>query len=302
MFLAFGDNLWAVYCSNFGETRRRYQTETFSTLLALCAWNSPVTGEFPSQSPVMRSFGVFFGLRLNKHLSKQSRRRWFETPSRSLWRHCVPEMTVVCISRNHDDVIKWKHFPHYWPFVRGIHRSPVNSQHKGQWRGALMLSLICVGLKGWVNNREAGDLRRHTAHCDVIVMCSMFCMSFQGDTELFQRQWLWQVRMVMVSWRTYSLKTAEQVGRPPWWRHQMEAFSALPFTGHRWIPHTKASDAELWCFSLICIWLNGWVNNHEAGDLRRYRAHYDVILIYTLQIILPVCINSLESTRCGNHI
>ena len=44
----------------------------------------------------------------------------------------------------HDDVIKWKHFPRYWPFVRGIHRSPVNSPHKGQWRGALMFSLICV--------------------------------------------------------------------------------------------------------------------------------------------------------------
>ena len=44
----------------------------------------------------------------------------------------------------HDDVIKWKHFPRYWPFLRWIHRSPVNSQHKGQWRGALMFSLICA--------------------------------------------------------------------------------------------------------------------------------------------------------------
>ena len=70
----------------------------------------------------------------------------------------------------HDDVIKWKHFPRYWPFVRGIHRSPVNSPHKGQWRGALMLPLICAGINGWVNNREAGDLRRHRTHYDVIVM------------------------------------------------------------------------------------------------------------------------------------
>ena len=44
----------------------------------------------------------------------------------------------------HDDVIKWEHFPRYWPFVRGIHRWPVNSPHKGQWRGALMFSLICA--------------------------------------------------------------------------------------------------------------------------------------------------------------
>ena len=70
----------------------------------------------------------------------------------------------------------WRHqmetFPRYWPFVRGIHRSPVNSPHKGQWHGALKFSLICVWIKGWVNNREAGDLRRYCAHYDVIVMCT----------------------------------------------------------------------------------------------------------------------------------
>ena len=57
----------------------------------------------------------------------------------------------------HDDVIKWKHFPRYWPFVRGIHGSPVNSPHKGQWRGALMFTLIWARIYGWVNNCEAGD-------------------------------------------------------------------------------------------------------------------------------------------------
>ena len=70
----------------------------------------------------------------------------------------------------HDDVIKWKHFPRYWPFVRGIHRSTVNSPHKGQWRGALMFSLIGAWINDWVNNREAGDMRRNRAHYDVIVM------------------------------------------------------------------------------------------------------------------------------------
>ena len=70
----------------------------------------------------------------------------------------------------HDDVIKWKHFPRYWPFVRRIHRSPVNSSHKGQWRGALMFSLICVWINDWVNNGEAGDLRRYSIHYDVTVM------------------------------------------------------------------------------------------------------------------------------------
>ena len=70
----------------------------------------------------------------------------------------------------HDDVMKWKHFPRYWPFARGIHRSTVNSPHKGQWRVALMFSLIYAWIRGWVNNREAGDLRRHQVHYGVIVM------------------------------------------------------------------------------------------------------------------------------------
>ena len=61
--------------------------ETFSALLALCERNPPLTGGFPSQRPVTQSFGVFFDLRMNKRLSKQSGRRWFEMPSCSLWRH-----------------------------------------------------------------------------------------------------------------------------------------------------------------------------------------------------------------------
>ena len=65
----------------------RHQMETFSALLAICAGNSPVPGEFPAQRPVTRSFDVYFDLRPNKGLSKQSRGWWFETLSCSLWRH-----------------------------------------------------------------------------------------------------------------------------------------------------------------------------------------------------------------------
>ena len=54
--------------------------------------------------------------------------------------------------------------------VQRIHRSPVNSPHKGQWRGALMFSLICVWINSWINNRDAGDFRRYRAHYDVIGM------------------------------------------------------------------------------------------------------------------------------------
>ena len=66
----------------------RHQMETFSALLAICAGNSPVPGEFPAQRPVTRSFDVFFDLCLNKWLSKQSWGWWFETLSCPLWRHC----------------------------------------------------------------------------------------------------------------------------------------------------------------------------------------------------------------------
>ena len=65
----------------------RHQMETFSALLAICAGNSPASGEFPAQRPVTRSFDVFFDLRLNKRLRKQSRCWWFETLSCPLWRH-----------------------------------------------------------------------------------------------------------------------------------------------------------------------------------------------------------------------
>ena len=78
--------------------------------------------------------------------------------------------TIWNVCTMHDDVIKWKHFPRYWPFVRGIHRSPMNSLYKGQWCGALVFSLICVWINGWVNSGGAGDLRRYRAHYDVNVM------------------------------------------------------------------------------------------------------------------------------------
>ena len=100
--------------SSHGSSWWRHQMEIFSALLAICAENSPVPGEFPAQRPVMRSFDVFFDLRPNKRLSKQSWGWWSETPSSSLWRHRNVFFRGTA-----------------WPFVRGIHRSPVNSPHKG---------------------------------------------------------------------------------------------------------------------------------------------------------------------------
>ena len=74
------------------------------------------------------------------------------------------------------DVIKLTHFPYYWPFVRGIHRLPVDSPPKGQWRGALIFPLICAWTNTWANNRDAGDLRRHCAQYDVTIMCELYCI------------------------------------------------------------------------------------------------------------------------------
>ena len=76
----------------------------------------------------------------------------------------------ICAILVHDDTIKWKHFLHYWPFVWGIHLSPVNSPHKGQWCWTLMFSLICAWRNSWVNNCDAGDLRPHCTHYDATVM------------------------------------------------------------------------------------------------------------------------------------
>ena len=79
------------------------------------------------------------------------------------------KLTVI-----HDHVTKWKHFPCYWPFVRGIHQWPVNSPHKGQWHRALMFPLIYTWTNSWINTREAGDLRCHCAHYDITVMWWIF--------------------------------------------------------------------------------------------------------------------------------
>ena len=74
-----------------------HEVETFSALLALCAGNSPVFGEFPAQRPVTRSFDVFFDLHLNERLSKQSWGWWFEMLSCSLWRHYNDtHMYIIC--------------------------------------------------------------------------------------------------------------------------------------------------------------------------------------------------------------
>ena len=109
-----------------------------------------------------------------------------------------------------DDVIKWKHFLRYWPFVPGNHRSPVNSTHKGQWRGALVFSMICAWINGWVNNREAGDLRRHRAHYDVTVMLQGFFTDTKVNIGLPQSQW-----SALKIWVNHSFEPIEKYDVKP---------------------------------------------------------------------------------------
>ena len=84
IFANLGNRIWYIHLHSMMTS----SNGSIFRVTGLCVRNSPVTAEFPSQRPVTRSFDVFFDLRLNKRLSKQSWGWWFETPSRSLWRHC----------------------------------------------------------------------------------------------------------------------------------------------------------------------------------------------------------------------
>ena len=104
-------NIQLTVCQHWFRQWWRHQMEPFSALLALCAGNSPVTGEFPTHRPAMQSFDVFFDLRLNKRLSKQSWVWWFETPPRLWWRHCNVVLgaeqatSIICTN---DGLVYWR--------------------------------------------------------------------------------------------------------------------------------------------------------------------------------------------------
>ena len=192
----------------------------------------------------------------------------------------------IIFSLPHDDVIKWKHFPRNWPFVREIHRSPVNFPHKGQWRGALMFSLIYAWINDWVNNREAGDLRRQHGHYDVIVMreVSFFyrLVSRCIDQNINHTKWPWRVvpfniRIAAGFFEISSANLHDDVNK---WKHFPRYW---PFVRGIHRPPVNSPYKGQWrgvlMFSLICVWINTWVNNREAGYLRRHRAHYHVMVM-----------------------
>ena len=133
----------------------RHKMETFSALLALCAGNSPVAGEFPAERPVTRSFYDFFNLHLNKRLSKQSWGWWFEMPSCPLWRHCNDSSKSVCrIQMFHKKWIDVSQVYHIIYSKVGRHTCKIFSFHS--WClsidnfGPTILSAILVFYSHWL--------------------------------------------------------------------------------------------------------------------------------------------------------
>ena len=102
------------------------------------------------------------------------------------------------------------------------------------------------------------------------------------QNESMHGWYAWRAAIMMIKWKLFP-HTGPLCGE---------------FTSHRWIPLTKASDAELWCFLWSAPWINGWVNNREAGYLRRHHAHYDVIVMLSI-ICNDVIRFVIAIRRCG---
>ena len=223
----------------------RQQMATASALLAIYDGNSPVTGEFPAQRPVTRGFGVFCDLRLNKRLSKQSWGWWFETPLRYLWRHCNVIGTLpsypfqIPMQCKHDDVIKWKHF-HVTGTLCGEFTDP----------------------------GEFPTQRPVTRSFD-------FFFDLRLDKRLSKQWWGWWFETP--SWSLWC-----QCNGYPSETHLTLKSCEISFIHNIRLNRSIVSrfcsehGSDALIFFLICVWINGWVNNGEAGDLRRHRGHYDV--------------------------
>ena len=171
----------------------------------------------------------------------------------------------------YDDVIKWEHFPRYWPFERGIHRSSVNSPHECQLRGTLIFSLICAWINGRVNNTEAGDLRRRRALYDVTLMVVMYLPTFASVVSL-PNELCYSISnentfckisssleaLVFVSWpflTTFFMAASVQV-KKQW---QIWVNKSMESTENWWYDHSKAkyNNALLIFYGKNGIIING---------------------------------------------
>ena len=204
--LTRGDtNLVMWYTVKIHKTWWRQQMETFSALLAICAGNSPVTGEFPAQKPVTRSFDVFFDLRLNKRLSKQWWGWWYETPSRLLWSHC-----------NDDEQERhWFVFDDAWLYIR--------------FRCALSQIVHIIFLRRYIasNNRNSSYFAPVMGLSFIVLLSLEFFITTTS-------QWVrWRLKSPASRLFTQTFIQAQIKENTRHWP------LCGAFTGDRWIPRTK---------------------------------------------------------------
>ena len=201
------------------------------------------------------------------------------------------------IGRSHDDVIKWKHFPRYWPFVRGIHPSPVNSPHKGQWRGALMFSLICAWINDWANNRDAGDFRHHCAHYDFTVMLyyMLYCCFSSPHRKV------WHITPFFFK-RTQSWRNNDVT------RFALDTGSLLPTRREsraRWVWGQKNPSRFSSSCQITCWWNRGNTFSIKHSSIRRTTFQNLNVSRLGLWLSLPSPLKPGVQSRmnaCSNYI
>ena len=207
-------------------------------------------------------------------------------------------MILYVVSCCHDDIIKWKHFSRYWPFVRGIHRSPVNSPHTGQWHGALMFSLICAWMNGWLSSREAGDLRCHCAHYDVTVMVidhvpRGFCCTGYVNHKYLAVQF--QYMQDLCLWNLVIIAPSDPVKKPHWdiskgllWQVTWVLEEPMMAT----VLHQECRGNGLGCRGVKTMrWLRCiTVMSHEHHGLTKHR-HLN--RLFNSQVRLEICVHDM---------
>ena len=194
--------------------------ETFSALLAICAGNSPVPGEFPTQRPVTRSFDVYFDLRPNKLLSKHSWGWWYDTLSWSLWRHCNELHNILCVG-----VCQW-----YKSMTQALPSMSVwiNYHYLKSGPGWVCVNVITYpylnALNSWLFSCKLLIIHRHQQPLVVPCMCFIafivICNGWQGVLNghysgfsravTFTRERHYYVIMLLVSRRSWYTKKQKQ--------------------------------------------------------------------------------------------
>ena len=236
--------------------------ETFSALLALCVGNSLVTGEFPSQRPVTWSFDVFFDLCLNKWLSNQSWGWWFETPSCPLWCHhneldirwCDALFLRTCQNRPRTRP-EWALFCHNCSTFTEISLEDKVMIFRNTIE-IIQFKQQCVAVIIWsiFTNTFTIDIPLLTCEGKI---CGVFCeyklwfmFCFSHCNAVCNIISYWHPTHPQISWHpmqhcndNYSIMTSSYGNI-----FHVTGPLCREFTSHRWIPLTKASDTDLWCF------------------------------------------------------